>query len=95
MRPLQALRHSLTHSATPTRHVAHPQSITPSAPASPDNMSSRHDAQLFTGRTVPVDPYKVWLEQREAERERERHSLNPHHAWENLRTQSFCAIGRG
>ncbi len=29
---------------------------------------SRHDAQMLTARIVPADPYKIWLDQREAER---------------------------
>jgi hypothetical protein len=29
---------------------------------------SRHDAQLLSSRSVPTDPYTVWLEEREAER---------------------------
>jgi hypothetical protein len=31
-------------------------------------VASRHDPQLISVRRVPVDPYAVWLEQREAER---------------------------
>lgn len=33
-----------------------------------DQVASRHDPQLLSARRVPVDPYAVWLEQREAER---------------------------
>jgi hypothetical protein len=31
-------------------------------------MASRHDPQLLAARTVPVDPYAAWLEQREPDR---------------------------
>jgi hypothetical protein len=96
MRPLQALRHSLQHGSS-TDHIAHPQSIELSPQTMPYQTASRHDAQVLTGRRriVPADPYKVWLEQREADREREEHRLNPHAAWDDLRSQSFCAAGRG
>jgi hypothetical protein len=33
-----------------------------------DQMESRHDAQMLTGRAVPADPYAAWLEERESER---------------------------
>jgi hypothetical protein len=33
-----------------------------------DQVASRHDPQLLAARSVPVDPYTAWLEQREAER---------------------------
>ncbi len=56
--------------------------------------ASRHDAQMFGARTQPADPYKAWLKQREADREREAHRLNPRDAWDDLRTQGFCAAGR-
>jgi hypothetical protein len=50
---------------------------------------------VFTRRIVPADPYTVWLQQREAEREREERRLNPRDAWDDLRSQSFCGIERG
>ncbi|HEV3321253.1 MAG TPA: hypothetical protein VG147_03575 [Solirubrobacteraceae bacterium] len=50
---------------------------------------------MFTRRIVPADPYTVWLQQREAEREREERRLNPRDAWDDLRSQSFCGIERG
>ncbi len=31
-------------------------------------MATRHDAQMLSARSVPVDPYQIWLEQRDAER---------------------------
>jgi hypothetical protein len=92
MRPLQALRHSLQHGSS-THNIAPPRSIELSAQNG--LYQSRHDAQVLTGRILPADPYKVWLEQRAADREREEHRLNPHAAWDDLRSQSFCAAGRG
>jgi hypothetical protein len=95
MRPLQALKHTLQHTSS-TDRIASPRSIALSTQGGPSRTASRHDAQVFTpGRTVPADPYTVWLQQREADREREEHRLNPRDAWDNLRSQSFCAIGRG
>jgi hypothetical protein len=94
MRPLQTLRHSLQH-ASSTPHPVEPQNIELTVHDRRSQIASRHDAQMLTGRSVPADPYKVWLEQREANREREAHRLNPRDAWDDLRTQSFCAIGRG
>ncbi len=96
MRPLQALRHSLQHGSS-THDVAGPQSIELSTQNMPYQTASRHDAQALTGRRriVPADPYKVWLQQREADREREEHRLNPRAAWDDLRSQIFCAPGRG
>jgi hypothetical protein len=32
---------------------------------------SRHEPQAFTARALPRDPYAAWLEQREAERQRD------------------------
>jgi len=94
MRPLQALTHSLRHGSSPD-HTASPRNIELSVQAGPSRTASRHDAQVLVRRTVPADPYTVWLERREADREREEHRLNPRDAWDNLRTQSFCAVGRG
>jgi hypothetical protein len=88
MRLLQAHRHSAQHVAS-THHVAHPQSE-PSAQSGPDRAATRHGAQLITASTVPADPYAAWLEQREAEREREERSLNPRDVWDNLRTLTHC-----
>jgi hypothetical protein len=94
MRPLQALRHSLQHGSS-THQTAPPRSIELSTQNGSYQTASRHDAQVLTGRIIPADPYKVWLEQREADREREEHRLNPRAAWDDLRSQSFCAAGRG
>ena len=93
MRPLQTLRHSLHHSASSHR-ITRPQGIQPSAQGDSNRTASRHDAQVLARRTVPADPYTVWLEQRQADREREARRLNPRDAWEDLRSQSFCAVGR-
>ena len=94
MRPLQALRHSLRHVSS-TDHGTSPRSIPAPARDAPSLTASRHDAQVFTRRIVPADPYAQWLQQREAEREREERRLNPRAAWEDLRSQSFCAPRRG
>lgn len=93
---LQSLRHSLQH-AFSTYHIAHSQNIELSAQDGSARTASRHDTQMLTGRTrtVSADPYTAWLEQREADREREARRLNPRDAWDDLRTQSFCAVGRG
>jgi hypothetical protein len=69
MRPLQALRHSLQNVSS-THYIAHPRSIALSVDGL-DRTASRHDAQMLTARTVPADPYTVWLERREADRNRE------------------------
>lgn len=95
MRPLQALKHTLRHSSS-TNQIANPRSIALSAQDGPSRTASRHDAQVLRpGRIIPADPYAVWLRQREADREREEHRLNPRAAWDNLRSQSFSASGRG
>ncbi len=94
MRPLQALKHSLRHVSS-TGEGTSPQSIPAPARDAPNLTASRHDAQVFTRRIVRADPYAEWLQQREAEREREERRLNPNDAWEDLRSQSFCAPGRG
>jgi hypothetical protein len=62
MRLFQARRHSST------RNVVDPRSMSTSPREPWDQAGSRHDSQMFTGRTVPADPYAVWLEQREGRR---------------------------
>ncbi len=95
MRPLQALKHTGRHSSA-TDQTASLRGIAQSAPDGPARTASRHDAQVLRpGRIIPADPYAVWLRQREADREREEHRLNPRAAWDNLRSQSFSASGRG
>ncbi len=66
MQPLQAFRNSL-------RNVSPPDATADwnSFELTVEDGPSRHDAQMLTGRTVPVDPYTAWLEQREAERRAE------------------------
>jgi hypothetical protein len=70
------------------------QGIEVSAQDCRNQTATRHEAQMFAARSVAADPYKAWLKQREAEREREAHSLNPRDAWDDLRTQGFYAAGR-
>jgi hypothetical protein len=89
MRLFQTPRHSLRHAAS-TQRGADPQSIELTAPGGLDRTASRHEAQMITARRVSADPYAAWLEQRKAERAREAHRLNPHAAWDDLRTGSFC-----
>lgn len=95
MRPLQALKHSLQNSSS-TDRIERPRITASSTQDGPGRTPSRHDAQVLRpGRIVPADPYTVWLRQREADREQEEHRLNPHAAWDNLRSQSFSGVGRG
>jgi hypothetical protein len=93
MRRLQTYKHSLRHGSSACR-IADPQRIEPSPQAGLVHTASRHDPQMLTPRAVSADPYAAWLERREAEREREAHRLNPRAAWDALRTQSVCAVGR-
>lgn len=86
-------RHSL-QDVSPTNDLADPQSIELFTRDRADHTASRHDVQMIAARSVSADPYKAWLEQREADREREAHRLNPRAAWDDLRSQSFCAVGR-
>lgn len=88
MQLLQAPKHLLKR-ASSTCHA--PQGLELSTQ---DCSAHRHDAQMITTRRVSADPYKVWLEQREANRAREAHRLNPRNAWDDLRTQTFCGVGR-
>jgi hypothetical protein len=90
MRLLQASR-QLRH-ASSIDDAARPESIELRGSA---QTSSRHDSRLFTTRTPSgADPYAAWLKQRESEREREAHRLNPRDAWDDLRLQGFCVIER-
>lgn len=50
------------------RHVAEPWSAKLSIQDARSQTASRHDSQMLIERTVPADPYKVWLEQREGGR---------------------------
>ncbi len=56
---LQAPRHS---------NLSSPRYIPPSRSLSGQDGPSRHDAQMLNVRTVPVDPYTVWRDRREADR---------------------------
>lgn len=94
MRLLQAPKHLLQHVSS-TYQIAPSQSVERAAHDGSDQRANRHDAQMLTARRVSADPYAAWLEQREADREREAHRLNPRAAWDDLRTQTFCAVGRG
>jgi hypothetical protein len=57
--------------ASSTRSVARPRSIAPSPQNGLGQNESRYEPQTFGARTVPTDRYTAWLEQREADRERE------------------------
>jgi len=93
MRLLQASR-QLRH-ASSADDTARPESIEISAYRGSAQGSRRHDSRLPTTRTLSAaDPYAAWLKQREAEREREARQLNPRDAWDDLRLQGFCVIGR-
>jgi hypothetical protein len=48
-----------------------PLQAQPSGQDESDEVTSRYEPQAFTPRACPLDPYTAWLEQREAERERE------------------------
>jgi len=97
MRLLQGPKRILQH-ASPTDHVAPAQ--TPGRMDGSDRTAHRHDVQMIAPRRrISADPYTAWLEQREAQREadreREAHRLNPRAAWDDLRSQTFIATGRG
>jgi hypothetical protein len=94
MRLLQAPRQLLRH-ASSIDETARPESIELSARRGSAHMPSHHGSRLLTTRTsAAADPYAAWLKQREAEREREARHLNPRDAWDDLRLQGFCVIGR-
>jgi hypothetical protein len=93
MRLLQAPR-QLRH-ASSSDAAARPESIELSAHRGSAQVSRRHDSRLPTPRTLSAaDPYAAWLKQRESEREREARQLNSRDAWDDLRLQGFCVIGR-
>lgn len=70
MRMLQAHRHSRRHDSSAHQYD---RSISLSAQDEADQMTGRHEPEILTLRALPQDPYAVWLEQREADREREGH----------------------
>jgi len=45
--------------------ITEPWSIELSIRDARDQVASRHDEQVITARAVPVDPYAVWLQERE------------------------------
>jgi hypothetical protein len=95
MRLLQAPKHLLQR-APSTYRAARLQSTERSTQPGTNATANRHDAQMLPPRPrASADPYKAWLEQREADREREARRLNPRDAWDDLRTQTFCAAGPG
>jgi hypothetical protein len=67
MRFFQAPRHASRRTLS-SRDDSHSWSSEPFAQDGPDRLASRHDPQLFSARTVPADPYKAWLQEREADR---------------------------
>jgi hypothetical protein len=79
---------------SPNYGITDPQTIEVSRKDGSEQTATRHDAQMFAARAQPADPYAAWLKQREAEREREAHRLNPRDAWDDLITQGFCAAER-
>jgi hypothetical protein len=93
MRLLQAPKHLLQHVSS-TSQIAPPQSLEGSVQDRSAYTANRHDPHTLTARKVNADPYAAWLEQREADREREARRLNPRNAWDDLRSQSFV-VRRG
>ena len=63
MRLLRAPRQSLQDAISP-RFIPYSRGLALSAQDGP----SRHDAQMLNVRSVPVDPYTAWRDQREADR---------------------------
>lgn len=92
MRPLQALIHSLQHGSS-DHHGTHRQGVGLPPQNGSRQTAGRHDPRVIAGRIVSADPYEAWLAEREAEREREAHRLNPRAAWDDLKSQSFSAAG--
>jgi hypothetical protein len=62
MQPFRTRRNSSS------RHIVDPRNIDLSLREAWDEAGSRHDLQMYTGRTVPADPYTAWLERREGHR---------------------------
>ena len=95
MRLLQAPRQLLRHVSS-IDDTARPASIEPSARHGSIRISDRRDSRPLTPRTssAAADPYAAWLKQRESDREREARRLNPRDAWDDLRLQGSCVIGR-
>ncbi len=66
MQPFRPRERSLPVSSR--HYIEHSWGIEVTAQHEPDQTASRHDEQMLTARQVPVDPYRVWLDQREADR---------------------------
>jgi hypothetical protein len=70
MQPLRGRRRIVRH-ASSTQYLAHPESMAlPTLDVSLRG-ESRYEPQTFGRIGVPIDPYTVWLKQREADRERD------------------------
>lgn len=94
MRLLQAPRQLFRHVSS-SYDFTGPEGTQPSVQCCSAQVSTRHDERLLATRSrAAADPYAAWLQQREAEREREARRLNPRAAWDDLRLQGFCVIGR-
>jgi hypothetical protein len=63
MQPLQAPQH-----VSSRHHIAEPWNVELSVRDAREQSGSRHDERMLAGHTVPADPYKAWLEQRETDR---------------------------
>ena len=66
MQPFRPRKHSLPVSRH--HYIEHSWGVEVTAQDGPDQTAGRHDEQMLTARRVPVDPYRVWLDQREADR---------------------------
>ena len=66
MQTLQAPRHSPQHVSS-RHYIAEPWSVELSVRDAREQTGSRHDERMLAARTVPADPYKVWLEQHETD----------------------------
>jgi hypothetical protein len=66
MQTLQAPSHSPQHVSS-RHYIAEPWSVELSVRDAREQTGSRHDERMLAAHTVPADPYKVWLEQREAD----------------------------
>jgi hypothetical protein len=75
MQPLRVRRHPLRH-ASSTHYISQPGSIAVSTHGGLDQSESRYEPETFgvaTATAADADPYAAWLEQREADRQREDH----------------------
>jgi hypothetical protein len=70
MRLLQAPTHS-PRRVSSDRCITHSRAIALSAEAGSEDTVTRHEPQVLAKHTVPADPYTAWLQQREAESERD------------------------